>query len=123
MKLGNIARVDSALPSNSNTRGGRAGRARPWGPPVARAERALTRSVILGMLAAADAGSAHAAKWTLDNDWSVNLDSTVSFGVAVRASKPNCRFLGNDNGGCVGDEATPLQISNPAVFSSTLDVL
>jgi hypothetical protein len=86
-------------------------------------DRTLVRTVILGMLATADAGSACAAQWTLDNDWSVNLDSTVSFGVAVRTSKPNCGFLGNDNGGCVGDAPTPLQLSNPAVFSSSLDAL
>ena len=89
----------------------------------ARAERALRRSVILGLLAAADAGSAQAAQWTLDNNWSVNLDSTVSFGTAVRTSKPNCRFVGNDNGGCVGDAPSPLQKSNAAVFFQSLDDL
>jgi hypothetical protein len=79
--------------------------------------------MIIGVLAAADVGSAYAAGWTLDNDWSVNLDSTVSFGTVVRTSKTNCGLVGNDNGGCVGDTPTPLQNSNPAAFSSTLDVL
>lgn len=88
----------------------------------ARGSRALTRTGILGVIASAAAGSAFAAEWKLDNDWSVSLDSTVSFGLVVRASKPNCRFLGNDNGGCVGDEASPLQKSNPAFFQ-TLDSL
>lgn len=88
-----------------------------------RMDRRLARTVVAGLLAAADCGSAHAAQWALDNDWTVNLDSTVSFGVAVRTSNPNCKFVGNDNGGCVGDAATPLQKSNPAVFSSSPDVL
>lgn len=88
----------------------------------AKVDRALRRSVIPGLLAAA-AGSAGAAQWTLDNDWSVNFDSTVSFGLVMRTSKPNCSFIANDNGGCVGDAATPLQASNPAAFSSSLDTL
>lgn len=89
----------------------------------AKRDRALARTVILGILAASDVGAAHAAKWALDNDWTVNWDSTVSYGLAVRASKPNCGFIGNDNGGCVGNAATPLQNKNPAVFSSNLDTL
>lgn len=89
----------------------------------ARRDRTLARTVILGILAASDMGAAYAAKWTLDNDWTVNWDSTVSYGLAVRTSKPNCGFIGNDNGGCVGDAATPLQNKNPAVFSSNLDTL
>jgi len=85
--------------------------------------RTLARTAVMGALAAAYGGPAHAEQWTLDNGWSVNLDSTVSFGVAVRTSKPNCSFVGNDNGGCVGDAATPLQNSNPAAFSMNLDTL
>jgi hypothetical protein len=77
----------------------------------------------LGLLAAAHSGAASAAQWALDNDWSVNLDSTVSFGVVTRTSRRDCNAVGNDNGGCVGDRPTPLQNSNPSVFSSSLDVL
>lgn len=88
-----------------------------------RTVRALAYKAVMGALAAINAGSAAAAQWTLENDWSVSLDSTVSLGVAVRTSKPNCRFLGNDNGGCVGDTATPLQNSNPAAFAMNLDTL
>ena len=88
-----------------------------------RMERKLARSVIVGLLATADAGSAYAAQWTLDNGWAVAFDSTVSFGAAMRTSKTNCSFVGNDNGGCVGDAPTPLQKSNPSVFSSNLDTL
>lgn len=89
----------------------------------ARVDRTLTRAMILGALAAAEAGSVGAAQWTLDNDWSVNFDSTVSFGTVLRTSKRKCSFIGNDNGGCVGDSPTPLQEENPAVFSSNLDTL
>lgn len=88
-----------------------------------RTDRKLARTMIVGLLAAADCGSAYAVQWSLDNDWTVNFDSTVSFGTAMRTSGTNCSFVGNDNGGCVGDTPTALQRSNPAVFSSTLDVL
>lgn len=86
-------------------------------------DRKLVCTAIVGVLAGANAGAARAAQWTLDNGWQVAFDSTVSFGVAVRTSKTNCSFVGNDNGGCVGDAPTPLQQSNPAVFSSSQDVL
>lgn len=85
--------------------------------------RTLACTAVLGALAAAYGGPAHAAQWELDNGWSVNFDSTVSFGVAVRTSQPNCSFVGNDNGGCVGDAPTPLQNSNPAAFAMNLDTL
>jgi hypothetical protein len=85
--------------------------------------RTLACSAVLGSLAALNAGPAYAAQWTLDNDWSVNLDSTVSLGVAMRTSKTNCNFVGNDNGGCVGDTPTPLQNSNPGAFAMNLDTL
>ncbi|WP_229506899.1 DUF1302 domain-containing protein [Pseudoduganella rivuli] len=80
-------------------------------------------AAVLVALAAMDVGSARAAQWGLDNGWTVNLDSTVSLGVAVRASKAQCRYLGNDNGGCVGDAVTPLQQMNPAAFSMNIDTL
>jgi len=87
---------------------------------VASPVRKLACTAVLGALAA---GSAGAAEWPLANGWTVNLDSTVSFGTAVRTSKVDCRLIGNDNGGCVGDAATPLQISNPGTFSVNLDTL
>lgn len=74
-------------------------------------------------LAAMQGGAAQAAQWTLDNNWTVNLDSTVSLGLAARTSKAKCQFLGNDNGGCNGDTATPLQTSDPASFAMNLDTL
>lgn len=74
-------------------------------------------------LAAMHAAPATAATWSLDNNWAVSLDSTVSLGVAVRTSKADCHFLGNDNGGCNGDAATPLQNSNPGAFAINLDTL
>src|SRR6476661_7035849 len=86
--------------------------------PIARAALLLFTAANAGL-----AGPARAAQWSPDNGWKVNFDSTVSFGVAVRTGKPDCRHIANDNGGCVGDAATPLQDSNPAAFSSTLDVL
>jgi hypothetical protein len=87
--------------------------------------RPIARAAVL-LFAAGSAGltlPAGAAQWTLDNGWQVNFDSTVSFGVALRTGQRDCRDIGNDNGGCVGDAATPLQASNPAAFSSLLDVL
>ncbi|TXH06074.1 MAG: DUF1302 family protein [Nevskiaceae bacterium] len=66
---------------------------------------------------------AHAARWNLDSDWVVNFDSLVSVGAALRTSNPNCAFIGNDNGGCVGSEVTPLQKSDPSKFSISLDTL
>ncbi|MTW10101.1 DUF1302 family protein [Pseudoduganella eburnea] len=80
------------------------------------------RHAVMGALAV-QSGLANATQWTLENNWIVNLDSNVSFGLAVRTSKPQCRFIGNDNGGCVGDAVTPLQASNPAAFSMNLDTL
>lgn len=74
-------------------------------------------------LAAMQGGAAQAAQWTLDNNWTVNLDSTVSLGLAARTSKAKCQFLGNDNGGCNGDTATPLQTSDPASFAMNIDTL
>lgn len=85
--------------------------------------RTLVWLAVMGAFAALHAGTAHAGEWTLAKDWTVSLDSTVSSGVTVRTSTPDCRFIGNDNGGCNGDAATPLQSSNPAVFSSSLDLL
>lgn len=76
-----------------------------------------------GVIAATAAGSACALQWTLDNDWSISLDSTLAFGVSLRTSAPDCRFIGNDNGGCLGNAATPLQLSDPAAFSMNLDTL
>lgn len=67
--------------------------------------------------------AAQAARWDLDNGWVVNFDSLVSLGAALRTSKTNCSFVGNDNGGCVGDTATPLQKSDPASFSASVDGL
>jgi len=66
---------------------------------------------------------AHAARWNFDNGWAVNFDSLVSAGVALRTSGRNCSFVGNDNGGCVGDAATPLQQSDPSSFSASVDTL
>lgn len=69
------------------------------------------------------AGPVAAAEWPLANGWTVNLDSMVSMGAVVRTSQPNCRNLGNDNGGCVGDAVTPLQAGNPQAYSVNLDTL
>ncbi len=85
--------------------------------------RTLAWSAVMGALAAMHAGAAQAGEWPLGKDWTVSLDSTVAFGMAVRTSKPDCRFIGNDNGGCNGDAVTPLQNSNPAAFSANLDLL
>lgn len=86
-----------------------------------RLARTLACTAVLGALAAA--GPARAAEWPLASGWSVNLDSTVSFGLAVRTSKPDCRNIGNDNGGCVGEAITPLQAAYPAAYSVNLDTL
>lgn len=69
------------------------------------------------------ASGAQAARWNFDNGWVVNFDSLVSLGAALRTSDTDCRFVGNDNGGCVGDAVTPLQQSDPQTFSASLDVL
>jgi hypothetical protein len=82
-----------------------------------------TRACLAVLSACAVAGSAGAAEWPLENGWTVNLDSTVSIGAVVRTSKPDCRNIGNDNGGCVGDAITPLQAGNPAAFAANLDIL
>lgn len=82
----------------------------------------LRGAVMLAALTAWAPG-ARAARWDIDGGWVVNLDSVVSAGTAIRTSKTNCQFVGNDNGGCVGDSVTPLQKSNPAEFSASLDTL
>jgi len=87
-----------------------------------RMARTVAARAVLGALAM-HAGQACATEWTLADNWSLSLDSTVSFGVAVRTSKPKCQFVGNDNGGCVGDALTPLQDSDPSSFSMNLDTL
>lgn len=87
-----------------------------------RMARSVAGRAVLGALAM-HAGQACAAEWPLADNWSLSLDSTVSFGVAVRTSTTRCQFVGNDNGGCVGDAATPLQDSDPASFSMNLDTL
>lgn len=66
---------------------------------------------------------AHAARWNLDNQWVVDFDSLLSEGAALRTSKTNCSFVGADNGGCVGSAPAPLQASNPAEFSISMDTL
>ncbi|MYN44769.1 DUF1302 family protein [Pseudoduganella sp. FT93W] len=81
------------------------------------------RIAVSAVLAVLSAGTAYGAEWTMQNGWVVNLDSTISFGMIARTSSADCRNLGNDNGGCVGDAATPLQLSNPAVFAVNLDTL
>lgn len=86
--------------------------------------RLLRKPACLAVLAAwAMAGSVAAAEWPLANGWTVNLDSTVAMGVVVRTSKPNCRNIGNDNGGCVGAAITPLQAGHPEAYAINLDTL
>lgn len=80
------------------------------------------RNVALLAALAGSCSSVEAARWSFDNGWSVNLDSLVSVGAAVRTSDADCRFVGNDNGGCAGDAPTPLQESDPA-NSVSIDIL
>lgn len=83
----------------------------------------LTRNTALLVALAAWMPGAQAARWDIDRDWVVSLDSILSVGAAMRTSGVNCSFVGNDNGGCVGDAATPLQKSDPANFSVSSDTL
>lgn len=80
------------------------------------------RNVALLVVLAGSFSSVEAARWSFDNGWSVNLDSLVSVGAALRTSDAGCRFVGNDNGGCAGDAPTPLQEKDPA-NSVSIDIL
>lgn len=68
-------------------------------------------------------GTAVCAQWDFDNGWKVNFDSTVSIGAALRTSGTKCEYVGNDNGGCVGAQVTPLQKHDPTNFAQSIDVL
>ncbi len=82
--------------------------------------RSLCNAAVLACLVAW-VPSASALRWDFDDGWVVNFDSLATLSTALRTSGTNCKFVGNDNGGCVGDAATPLQKSNPSEFSSSLD--
>jgi hypothetical protein len=80
------------------------------------------RNAAVFIVLAAGFADAEAARWSLENGWAVNLDSLVSIGVALRTSDADCRFVGNDNGGCAGADPTPLQQGDPA-FAVSVDIL
>ncbi len=84
--------------------------------------RLLRKAATVAVLAAW-VPAASALRWDFDGGWVVNLDSLVTLSAALRTSGMNCSFVGNDNGGCVGDAATPLQSSDPTKFSASLDTL
>lgn len=86
-------------------------------------ERGWPRLNVAILAAMAWVPGAHAARWSFDDGWTVNFDSLVSVGAALRTSGTSCKFVGNDNGGCVGDAVTPLQEREPGAFSANIDIL
>ncbi len=55
--------------------------------------------VWVGAIVAVSAGGARAASFTTDDGWRINLDTTVSAGVSLRASARNHNTIGGVNGG------------------------
>src|SRR5258706_1289419 len=50
-------------------------------------------------LCLAGAGSAHALQFSWDNDIKVNLDTTISYGISIRADAREPALIGIANGG------------------------
>lgn len=69
---------------------------------------------------AAVAAPAAAVELPLGDDWSGAFDTTLSVGIGVRASSPDCRFIGQDSGGCASTDPTPIARTN-GDFSQSYD--
>jgi hypothetical protein len=76
----------------------------------------MALSMTLALCALGSSGHARAATFSLDNGIEGNFDSTLSFGMQVRARGADCRFLGYDNGGCA-----PYQLDADAGFLNSDD--
>src|SRR5580693_2891779 len=66
--------------------------------------------------------SAMAEQFDLGNGLSGSFDSSVSFGVGVRTSSPNCTFIGQDNGGCAGSGQVDIARRDPINFNQSYDL-
>lgn len=68
-------------------------------------------------------GAVHAASFEFDSGLKGTFDSTLTMGIAWRASSPNCAYIGQDNGGCASTSLVELASRNPSDFYQTYDLL
>ncbi|MCC7325781.1 MAG: DUF1302 domain-containing protein [Burkholderiales bacterium] len=85
-----------------------------FAPRIARSTFALAMGCALGIASSA----ALAVEFETENVKGT-FDSTISFGMQWRMSGTDCRFVGNDNGGCVPITGTLGELVNGPGYGST----
>ncbi|MDB5766987.1 MAG: hypothetical protein JWQ61_1801, partial [Collimonas fungivorans] len=66
--------------------------------------------------------TARAEQFDLGNGLRGSFDSSISFGMAVRTSSPNCAFIGQDNGGCASSDQVGIARRDPVNFNQSYDL-
>jgi hypothetical protein len=66
--------------------------------------------------------TASAEQFDLGNGLRGSFDSSISFGMAVRTSSPNCAFIGQDNGGCASSDQVGIARRDPVNFNQSYDL-